>query len=317
MKWYDGQGPVVYRWPCGSTVRVLLSDDLEYAILRVVDVENPGVRIEHDFSEGACVALTLSPMISGPASDPHRLYVNDDYVNDESGVFTEDGRPALYVGGASDIHSLRMCEPKIVGLCLDLGVDRFYPFFRGLVTTNLLKPSEASYPRFVPEEVWAGRHEMARRYYAPNLGFSADEHDALGLPPFLGWIRHFEVMTGKVHFSYGSRWLGRSDGFTSISSRDGTAGRPRVDVRKIVPTYWAPTFEAVVDELLRSELVLPASRKDAWEAEHVDRGEFVLPTAEEAELFNLLGEMLPFFWPYPALRAWVVEREPQIDGVLP
>ena len=278
MKRYDGQGPVVYRWPCGSTVRVLLSDDVEHAILRVVDVENG-------------VEITLSPTTH----------------------VASDGRPALYVG-ASDIHSLRMCESKIVGLCLDLGVDRFYPFFRGLVTTHLRKPSEASYPRFVPEEVWAGRHEMARRYYAPNLGFSADEHDALGLPPFLGWIRHFQVMTGKVHFSYGSRWLGRSDGFTSISSRDGTAGRPRVDVRKIVPTYWAPTFEAVVDELLRSELVLPASRKDAWEAEHVDRGEFVLPTAEEAELFNLLGEMLPFFWPYPALRAWVVEREPRVEG---
>jgi len=46
------------------------------------------------------------------------------------------------------------------------------------------------------------------------------------------------------------------------------------------------------------------------EAENVERGTFVLPSEDEAELFRLLGDLLPFFLAgRQNVRAWLRDQE--------
>ncbi len=185
-------------------------------------------------------------------------------------------------------------ERKILGFVLELGAERWESDYTGLLyntegdTTNT---QLASYPRFVDDDRWAGRYEEARR-----LLESGDEDT------FLGVLREttcFKTKGGGI--TYESKdlkhWKKQKKPFSM--SWGGTAPLGGVE---------GPTIEAAVDEACRLELLVPLSGREAWEAEHVERGTWVLPSAEEVELYQMLGEPLPFWWGVERCREWLEEQ---------
>lgn len=67
-------------------------------------------------------------------------------------------------------------------------------------------------------------------------------------------------------------------------------------------------FQETVDEIVKKKFILPKRDRAKWEAENIQRGTLVSPTAEEIELYHALGLQIPIFWPAEELRAWYLER---------
>lgn len=182
-------------------------------------------------------------------------------------------------------------ERKVLGLLLDLGVERPYNQ-PSLVNHQWGVHAVGRYPRFVSDERWAGRYEEAKRSYQHQ------ERDRL-----LGLVVGFQLHRGHLQV---------------ISSLYGPAVRNRVDEggwtaewsgtgAQVCSTFSRDLVEAV-DEVLQSELVLPESQLESWEKEHVERGELVAPAPEEMVVYNLLGEECPIWWEFGRLLAWAKER---------
>ncbi len=168
---------------------------------------------------------------------------------------------------------------KLRGLLLDMGARRLNAGDpTSFVYTRYHFQPILPYARFVPEDRWSGRYEEMTEL-APNT--PGDTSTPLGL--FLGLV----------------------DGFTLAMNR---GNRPRWSLRLGRFEFDAPTLAEVVDKLCEHDLILPEFQREAWEAEHVERGTWVCPTAEEVELFRMLGEPLPFFWGAERCVAWLRER---------
>ncbi len=66
---------------------------------------------------------------------------------------------------------------------------------------------------------------------------------------------------------------------------------------------WPELFAAFA----KRALLVRASDMEDWEHENVVRGEWVLPSQEEVELYRMLGESIPPLWNDEALKRWLVE----------
>lgn len=192
---------------------------------------------------------------------------------------------------------------KLLGFALDAGVDRFTPSWTGLVTTHTKPPTVLPYPRWVSDEEWATRYEVARRRLVPGGVPSTTETLSRYWGPLVGGIpQNFFVRYYRDKEEWYAKWdSGRSDSGT-MSAHSPDRGRGTVE----------GSLEEVVDWCLAYELILPASRREAWEAENVLRGTFVLPDEEEVRVFRLLGETLPFFWGESRFKTWLADK-----GVVP
>lgn len=175
----------------------------------------------------------------------------------------------------------------LLGFLLDLGLTREVGSSdRDLNLTGLVSTEDDSlvlYPFFVPDDVWESRYEDARKIQGKIPGrflvwnevekFEVNRENTI--PPISGEKVVLHVMEGNA---------------TAVSE--------------------ASTLEGAVNRLCEDLFILPESNRVSWEAEHVLRGKWVLPTQEEVELYQMLGEELPFWWKPERLLAWLEERSP-------
>lgn len=68
------------------------------------------------------------------------------------------------------------------------------------------------------------------------------------------------------------------------------------------------TLREVVDDVISMELLLPESVRSALETANVDRGTFVAPSADEVEVFWMLGEENPLLWQIQKFLQWLNGR---------
>lgn len=205
--------------------------------------------------------------------------------------------PALYVPAHDFIPTIELVDQKkLRGFVLDLGVDRLLVNFTGLIATHIgSKPSVVSYPRFFPKETWDARYEHALGHVVSDFSEQT-------------W--HRKSSETVFHVNY-------------LKFRRPKANDEPAFWRQTTWTYqWysngtriereAASLEESVDDILRTENILPESAKEAWDKENVERGAFVLPTPEEVEVFRILDEPLPFFLPWREVEAWM-----QASGIWP
>ncbi len=167
---------------------------------------------------------------------------------------------------------------KLRGFLRDAGVGRRVPSAHDLVWKSGMnwQPALCEEPFFVPEDRWIARHREAQDFVEPV---------ETGGRKFLGFINDFSL-------DYTGSWTARGGFFASRFSRQQSGA----------------TLEKAVDNFLRERLIFPESERAAWEAEHVEHGAWVCPSAEEVELYRLLGEALPLFWVSERLEPWAAER---------
>ncbi len=188
---------------------------------------------------------------------------------------------------------------KILGLAIDLGISPWSRTYSGMLGTSKtdLEVAVLPYPRWVSDETWENRHDLAKKYVRrvrpdthdnPNLDALA-KRESDGIGDFFGYIRNLFLQKESVYG--GKMWIGRW--FSGQWKR--------------TAELWS--MQDALDAILHDELVMPLSKREAWEAQNVERGEFLLPEPEEVELYRMLGEPLPFFWGTPRLAEWLSERD--------
>lgn len=141
-------------------------------------------------------------------------------------------------------------------------------------------------PVFVSDEVWDGRYAAAESY-------SLESCRAPSRKPFLGVVHglSLRVVARAVDDPSRSLWLARggSDDHFICSMKP---------------------FREAVDRVVEDSDVRPERERRAWEEQNVRRGAWVVPTADELELFSVLGEPMPLLWNAEKLYAWYLERLP-------
>lgn len=177
---------------------------------------------------------------------------------------------------------------QVLGLAIDLGVEHPFTQGPGLFLTGRTPSTTMPYPRWIDEDRWERRYEEAAQRVSPAWVYKGPPQmrEALEkLEPFLGVYPRFVL---GPESSAPRRWFATYDGHAPVEG-------------------WS--FEEVVDAFTSQELLLPASARGAWEAANAERGEFLLPSLDDVEVFRILGEPLPFFWGKARFEAWLSERE--------
>lgn len=251
-------------------------------------------------------------------------YGPDDYVNPGMGivepVFSIESLPGEGTLVAMDnlpIYPERL-NRKILGLLLDIGIVE-HPTQTPSLILNLEGaipsiPIAGAYPRWVSDELWGSRFELAREYLSSDWLYSDKKTSAYKPRHFayrpdspskeavaLYGIEHFQyfvVRSGKITTQAQTVHL---KGWTVIWG-DNESGSTALD------EAWSDTLEGAVDSALSKALILPLSQKEQWECEHVERGTPTLLSQEEIEVFNILEEPLPYWWGYDRLLEWLRSR---------
>lgn len=189
--------------------------------------------------------------------------------------------------GYQDDPLSRMFEKKLRGLLFDMGASRPNENSPGMISDSERGSVLVSWPRWISEEVWANRIEAAKEHVYTSLPAANHRKTFMGIP-----------------------------GFALVESLP--PGETRADPRLWTggwkaawwgETTWSETLEGAVDAALEMNFVLPDSRREQWEADNIERGVFVLPTPEEVEVFKILDEPMPIWWPFDQLLAWIRERQ--------
>lgn len=189
-------------------------------------------------------------------------------------------------------------QSKLLGFALDLDVRRPWTGTRSsLAYARRGEAPALPYPRWVEDPVrWEGRYDeadrhvlrqVARRAMLKSTGlvdFSSEwQSTALNEDLYLGYVDRLQILPPLFYVD--DTWHATCSGQTGD------------------PT--SRYFHGLVDQLLDLELILPSSSRRAWEAEHVERGSWVLPNPDEVEVFRLLGEQIPWLWPPRRLDQWL------------
>lgn len=162
---------------------------------------------------------------------------------------------------------------KIVGFLFELGLAVHSPFGDPFSTSLLFGgTSLGSYPRFTSDEEWKTRFDDIDLERRPYL-----------LEGYQIQCRYQEI----------SLWFG----WPGLRGKQGTSWRAH------------PTMQENVEALLRDMLILPESEREAYDAAHVEKGAFLIPTPAEVDLYRLMGEPLPLLWKSDKLLAWLEDRQ--------
>ncbi len=178
---------------------------------------------------------------------------------------------------------------KLLGLCVDIGVDRPSEWSSGLLRTGTLR-TQLKFPKFVDDDRYEGRYAEAERY----LIKLRDPIPKIGR--YLGCVQAFRVVFSKTRGTYDAAW-DYDDLPPAHHSRTSAAKQSGFS-----------SFREAVDAALSMEQILPLSQREAWLEENADRGELVLLSQEEMELYRMLGEAIPLFWAPERLVEWLAER---------
>lgn len=274
---------VVYRWPDGWYVTICVG-----SLRRVRGIH--GVPV-----------FPVEMTLRGSRYDDRWavVHLGGDAVFEWSGSSTGWQLPEVPRGEA---------RKKLLGFLLDLEVGRPQIGIRASLVTQVPKPHlggnqlevhapSVPYPRWVDDVRWEQRYEEAHRFVLRPLGDPSEstwQMDASMQELYLSYLKELELRSPGFYQDdlWRATCIGQSSCTVSTES-----GHPE-----------SLYFHAVVDQLLDSELLLPASSKRAWEAEHVLFGEWVLPGPEEVEIYKMIGEQLPLLWGAERLRRWLQER---------
>lgn len=253
-------------------------------------------------------------------------YGPEDFVNPDVGivepVFSIESFPrdeGLVSMETPPIYPERL-NRKVLGLLLDIGIEGHPQQGPSLVFctdhTFISSPIVGAYPRWVPDELWGSRFELAKEFLSPEAPYSDKYRSGPYRPRSFIFKPHSvsneaEALYGTVHFQYfvirngkisTSAHTSHPRGWTVIwgDNHQGPSEREAV---------WDDDFSAAVDKALAAAMILPISQKDAWENERVERGTPTIISPEEAEVFKILDEPLPFWWGYADLLEWLRGRQ--------
>ncbi len=216
---------------------------------------------------------------------PDRAFTFD-LVRDEDRVFAEsDDR----FGRSIPLDEKWNFRRRALGLVLDLQTDR--PVGRGGVedpqyvrSANGMDQAWSVVPRWVPDEAWDRRHESILEHLAMD-------EDGVRFPlleqPWLGHVCRLQVKAEHDMGDFFARW-----------------GAVRSELR----TAGADSLAQLADQVCAEEKLLPVRDQQAWLEENVTFGVFVVPSPEEVELYQMLGERSPLLWPAKRLFEWFEEN---------
>ncbi len=254
------------------------------------------------WSDGSDAVLSVNIESGEVALVLRWVYLPKNWIDPVTG---EDDFPEFAVDGPTEGGGRRVLtrshgllyeaelERKMLGLFLDLGVERPYPG-PGLVNQQAGDTPFARYPRFVPDEVWAGRYDEA--YKLVDGGVAGGTRNFLGVVDRISVHRGlYEKIKGDARGVYKQK---EPEGFTVMW---GTL---------LESSTWSRELGAAILECLLNEFILPESAKERWESAHVERGELVALSAEELELYRMLGELPPIWWSSERLVEWIREKKP-------
>jgi hypothetical protein len=199
--------------------------------------------------------------------------------------------PALWINppklDEDDVRKLR-------GFILDAG-------FRHLKGPNLLavgvndKETKVYYPKWVKEERWGNRYKEAEQRIVIGRPPGPDEKWPKNPNEFLGHVENVLIFKDRfVSKTRGSLPFKIWWGAWQTSSENGS------DL--------AASIQDAVDIITETRLLLPESAKLNWERANVNRGEFIVPSPEEVEVFRILEQELPFLLPSKELEEWIAGR---------
>lgn len=213
------------------------------------------------------------------------------YWDPQSRVLSTMPNPSLWV------HPPKMSEDeirKIRGFILDAG----FPRAKGpnLVDTGSEdKETKIYYPKWIGEERWGQRYEEAERRVVVGRPPKIEEKWPTFPEDFLGHVEN--VMLFRDRFVSKTRgpfplkiWWGS----WTVSQENGS---DLVD-----------SVREAVDIITDRRLLLPESAREAWEKTNVSKGEFILPSPEEVEVFRILDQELPLLLPHQELSEWITGR---------
>jgi hypothetical protein len=191
--------------------------------------------------------------------------------------------------GESDVKKVR-------GFLLDAG----FPHRKGpnLVMVNSDdKTTRIFYPKWIEEDRWNQRYEEAAQRVIlgklPGIGdWPTPKVD------FLGWAENVVIFKDRfISKTRGALPFKIWWGHWQVSPERETRGTDLVS-----------TIEEAVDIITRTKLLLPESAKPDWERANVNRGEFIVPSPEEVEVFRVLDQELPFLLSSKELEEWIAGR---------
>lgn len=184
-------------------------------------------------------------------------------------------------------HLTEGARKKLFGLFLDLGLPV------GKESYFLLEHDEFDAipfqgPVFVPDDRFEERFAEAWSQTVVSEGLRFSWKTIIG-KPFLGLFPELQnlrsVDGGK---NWKATWVTHEN---ELEHAHGTS------------------LEEVVDKFLQSQMAMPESQREGWEAESVERGTWVHPGPEEVEMYRLLDEPLPFVWAHEELLTWLLDRQ--------
>jgi hypothetical protein len=252
-------------------------------------------------------------------------YGPDDYVGPGMGIVEPVFSIASFPGEGTlvamdnlPIYPERL-NRKILGLLLDIGIVE-HPTQTPSIILNMEGscpsiPIAGAYPRWVSDELWDSRFELAREYLSPDRPYSDKKESTPYRPRRFSYrpaspSREAAALYGIEHFQYFVIRSGKitTDAYT-VHPRGWTAIWGDNESGSItLDEAWSDTFEEAVDGALSKALILPMSQKEQWESENIERGTPTLLSQEEIEVFNILEEPLPYWWGYDRLLEWLRSR---------
>lgn len=251
--------------------------------------------------DGTTANLVVTESFFGISVSAGSVIVKLSFARNPKSLYLESPRPKDF---QETIEGTPLGR-KLCGLALDLVGAPSFPLhsksWNGLLLTHVSIPTVLPVPSFVSNEDWSRRYELAKSFVVTGY-VHADDPIYLADPKrgtFLGVPEFLLVFALGERVSWSARWglPGAEHSTKGVQWRESATNQSY---------HWSA--ESAVDEVLDRCSVLPESEREAWEAENVERGEFLLPTPEEIELFRMLGEELPFFWGEDQLEAWLSER---------
>lgn len=185
---------------------------------------------------------------------------------------------------------------KVRGFLLDAG----FPHRKGpnlVLVDNDDDRTRIFYPKWIEEDRWNQRYEEAAQRVIlgkpPSIGdWPTPKTDFLGCAENVVIFKDRFVSKTRGALPFKIWW-----GSWRVSPERETGGSDLVS-----------TIEEAVDIITRTKLLLPESAKPDWERANVNRGEFIVPSPEEVEVFRVLDQELPFLLSSKELEEWIAGR---------
>lgn len=110
------------------------------------------------------------------------------------------------------------------------------------------------------------------------------------------WLNRYSLISGhEIHLH------------DSLSTREGQKSKKvwYTEFENEFCSPWRDSKEEAIDDALLAYPIVPPSGLEEWFQNNLERGIWVKPTPEEVQVWSILDEKLPFFWPTEDLLRWL------------